>query len=167
MSLNLRAVRVRLRHNRALSGQIHITEGQSLSTFLSTKLHFLNLTQVPWAGSAGETPLPHLSIRLDQIIWVEPLDTSLHLSSAALPSEEARKIELQVDAGEHWDRVHVEMNVARETRMSDYLDANPGFIPLWSVRLPGSDETVDRVALNHRAIAVIRELEDTDPRKRG
>jgi hypothetical protein len=167
MSLNRRAVRVRLRNNRALTGQIHITEGQSLSTFLSTKLHFLNLTHVRWAGSEGEPLLPHLSVRLHQIIWVEPLEPELHLSSAALPSEAARKIELQVDAGDRWHRLQVEMNVARETRMSDYLDANPGFIPLWSVRLVGGEETVDRVALNHRALAVIRELEDTDPRQRG
>ncbi|UCC25381.1 MAG: hypothetical protein JSU98_16905 [Gemmatimonadales bacterium] len=167
MSLNLRAVRVRLRNNRVLTGRIHITEGQSLSTFLSTKLHFLNMTGVKWVGAEGEEELPHLSVRLEQIIWVEPLETELHLSSAALPSEEARKIELQVDGGDQWHRLQVEMNVARETRMSDYLDANPGFIPLWSVRLAGGDETVDRVALNHRALAVIRELEDTDPRKRG
>ncbi len=58
------------------------------------------------------------------------------------------------------------MNVARETRMSDYLDANPGFLPLWSVRIVGTGETVERVALSHDAIEVIRELERTDPRER-
>jgi hypothetical protein len=166
MSLNRYAVRVRLRNDRALTGQIHMAEGQSLATLLGTKLYFLNLTDVQWAGSSEAELLPHLSIRLDQIVWVEPLDTALSLTSAALPSEESRAIELQVEGDRAWGRLQVQMNVARETRMTDYLDANPGFIPLWSVRIVGTGETVERVALNHRSIEVIRELDETDPRQR-
>lgn len=162
MSLHRRRVRVRIRKNRSLTGQIHITEGQSLANFLSIKHHFLNLTDVQWSDSVGD-PLPHLSVRIGQIIWVEPLDPALHLSSAALPSEEPRNIEMVVDERV---RLHVQMSVARETRMTDYLDANPGFIPLWSVGLVDSAETVERAALNHAAIEVIRELEDTDPKSR-
>lgn len=167
MSLNRYAVRVRLRNDRTLSGRIHMAEGQSLATLLGTKLYFLNLTDVQWAGPAQAEPLPHVSIRLEQIIWVEPLDSSLALTSAALPSEEIRNIELQVGGAEGWGRIHVQMNVARETRMTDYLDANPGFIPLWAVRVVDSDETIERVALNHSAIGAIRELDETDPRQRG
>ncbi len=163
MSLHRRAVRVRLRKDRALTGQIHISDGPSLTAFLSGKLFFLNLTDVLWEGSADDRRLPHLSVRLDEIIWVEPLDGTLHLSSAAMPSEEARDVELHVDQGL---KLHVQLNVARETRMSDYVDANPGFLPLWSVRIVGGGDTLDRVALNHRAIEVIRELDATDPRSR-
>lgn len=163
MSLQRRTVRVRLRNDRALTGRIHITEGQSLTSFLSTKLYFLNLTHVEWDSESGDGVLPHMSIRLGQIVWVEPLEPSLHLSSATLPSEESRGVELLVDGSV---RLRVQMNVARETRMSDYLDGNPGFLPLWSVRIVGTDEQVDRVALNHQAIEVIRELERTDPRAR-
>ncbi|MDT8341816.1 MAG: hypothetical protein RQ751_09915, partial [Longimicrobiales bacterium] len=75
----------------------------------------------------------------------------------------ARDVELHVDGGE---RLHVQLNVARETRMTDYLDANPGFIPLWSVRVVRSGTTVERAALNHRAIEMIREMDATDPRER-
>lgn len=164
MSLHRRAVRVRLRKNRALTGQIHISDGPSLTAFLSGKLFFLNLTDVLWEGSTEDTRLPHLSVRLDEIIWVEPLEASLHLSSASLPSEEARDVELHVDRDL---KLHVQLNVARETRMSDYLDANPGFLPLWTVRIVGGGEPLDRVALNHQAIEVIRELERTDPRERS
>ncbi len=166
MSLNRYAVRVYLRNDRALTGRIHMAEGQSLATLLGTKLHFLNLTDVQWSGSGESELVPHVSVRMEQIIWVEPLDTTLSLTSAALPSEEIRNIELQVEGADGWERLHVQMNVARETRMTDYLDANPGFIPLWSVRIVESGETVERVALNHRAIAVIRELDETDPRQR-
>ena len=164
MSLRQRAVRVRLRKNRALTGQIHISDGPSLTAFLSGKLFFLNLTDVLWEGTTEDNRLPHLSVRLDEIIWVEPLEANLHLSSAALPSEESRDVELHVDRDL---KLHGHLNVARETRMSDYLDANPGFLPLWSVRIIGGGEPLDRVALNHSAIEVIRELERTDPRDRG
>jgi len=163
MSLHRRAVRVRLKNDHTLSGLIHITEGQSLTSFLSTKLYFLNLTEVEWDVAADDGVLPHMSIRLSQIIWVEPMEPGLHLSSATLPSEESRRVELHVDGT---IRLQVQMNVARETRMSDYLDANPGFLPLWSVRIVGTGETVDRVALSHHAIEVIRELERSDPRER-
>ncbi|HSM03640.1 MAG TPA: hypothetical protein VK858_03425 [Longimicrobiales bacterium] len=163
MSLHRRAVRVRLTNERIVEGQIHITEGQSLTSFLSTKLYFLNLTDVEWSAGGAHGVLPHVSVRLGQIVWVEPLEPGLHLSSATLPSEESRSVELHVD---HDVRLQVKMNVARETRMSDYLDANPGFLPLWSVRIVGSDEQVERVALNHGAIEIIRELERTDPKER-
>ena len=167
MSLNRRAVSVRLKNARSITGHIHITEGQSLSTFLSTKVSFLNLTDVRWSDAPGDEPLPHISIRTEQIVWVEPMDPGLHLSSAALPSAEARPVELQIDGGGGVTRLTVQMHVARETRMSDYLDANPGFIPLWSVHLVDGGGALERIALNHRAIWVIRELDDTDPKNRG
>lgn len=167
MSLNRRPVRIRLRNGRRLSAQVHITEGQSLSTFLSTKLHFLNLTDVRWTDGGADEAMDHLGVRIDQIVWVEPVDPGLHLSSAALPSDETRNVELQVSGATGWDRLHVQMNVSRETRMSDYLDANPGFIPLWSVQVVETGETVERAALRHGAILVIRELGKTDPRQRG
>jgi hypothetical protein len=164
MPLMRRAVRVRLRSNRTLTGRIHITEGQSLATFLTTKLHFLNLTDVE--ASDSMEGFEHLSVRLNQIVWVEPVDQGLHLSSAALASEEPRKAELHVQTAGKWERLHVQMNVSRETRMSDYLDANPGFIPVFQVRLVETGEGLERVALNHGAIALIRELDRTDPKQR-
>ena len=156
MSLHRRSVRVHLIGGRTLVGRIHIAEGQSLSGFLSSKLFFLNLTEVGWEDGVEAGSLPHLSVRLRQIVRVDPLDPDLRLSSALVPSEDTRRIELHVDGGV---RLHVQMNVARETRMSDYLDANPSFIPLWSVRVEGQERVVDRVALNHDAIQAIRELE--------
>ena len=164
MSLMRRAVRVRLRNDRTLTGTIHITEGQSLSTFLTTKLHFLNLTDVK--SGESEEPLEHVSVRLHEIVWVEPLDQGLHLSSSVFPSEEPRWVELHMDTGVRWQRLHVQLNVARETRMSDHLDANPGFISVFNAGIPETGESLERLALNHAAIATIRELDRTDPRQR-
>lgn len=164
MILRRRTVRVRLRKDRALTGQIHISDGPSLTAFLSGKLFFLNLTNVLWDGATEDTRLPHLSVRLDEIVWVQPLEATLHLSSATMPSDVAREVELLVDRDV---RLHVQLHVTKEMRMSDYVDANPGFLPLWSVRIAGGGQRLDRVALNHRAIEVIRELGPTDPRTPG
>jgi hypothetical protein len=164
MLLNRRSVRVHLRGGRSFVGTIHIAEGQSLAGFLSSKRYFVNLTNVRWEDAAEAGPFPHLSVRIRQIIWVEPLDPELRLTSAIVPPEDSREVELQVDGG---TRLSVQMSVARETRMTDYLDANPAFIPLWAVRVAGRDHVVERVALNHDAIHVIRELGETDPRQGG
>lgn len=164
MSLNRHAVRVRLRDGRTLDGHVHMTDGQALSTFLSTKVAFLNLTDATDAHGDGER-VPHLSVRLVEIVWVQPLDPGLQLSSALQPSVEAREVELHAVSGGEPVRLRVRMNVAKETRMSDYLDAHTGFIPLWSVQVGASPTPLDRVALNHGAITMIRELADTDPRR--
>lgn len=159
MSLHRRAVRLRLRGGRVLRGHVHVAEGQSLGGFLSARRFFLNLTEVWWQGASADDPLPHLSVRLRQIVWVEPLDPALHVTSATMPAEESRRVELHLEGG---DELHVRLNVARETRMSDYLDANTSFIPLWSVQMRGDDRTLERVALNHSVILTIRELDDVE-----
>jgi hypothetical protein len=156
MSLHRRPVRVRLRGGFTLHGHIHVAEGQSLCGFLSAGRFFLNLTEVRREDDSEREELPHLSVRLRQIIWVEPLDPALRLSSAAIASEEARSIELHLEGG---SRLRVELNVSSETRMSDYLDANPWFIPLWYVHIVGDERVVERVALNHFAILTIREVD--------
>lgn len=165
MSLSRHPVRIRLRNNTALTGRVHVAEGQSLSTFLNRRLYFLNLTDVQWAGSTVDQVVPHLSVRLREITWVEPLDPKLHVSSAAFPSDETRDVELQIGRADGSDWLQMKLNISRETRMSDYLEANKGFIPLSSVRVAGSGEIIDRIALNHEAITAIRELGDSDPRQ--
>ena len=155
---------MRLHGNRFVTGEIHITKGSSLAGFLSSKHIFLNLTEVRWSDDPEGEVLPHLSVRLSQIIWVEPLEEGLHLTTAALPPEASRKVELHIEDGM---RLQVRLNVARETRMTDYLDANTAFLPLWSITAEGESETIERAALNHGAIQVIRELEATDPKDRG
>ena len=157
MSLHRRAVRVRLRGGRSLHGRIHVAEGQSLVGFLGARKFFLNLTDVRWEDEQETDLLSHLSVRMRQIIWVEPLDAVLHLSSAEFPTDEKRRIELHLEGG---DLLHVQLNLASETRMSDYLDANPLFISLFDVHALREGRTIERVALNHGAILAIRELDE-------
>lgn len=151
-----RPIRVRLRGNRTLEGLIHISEGQSLIGFLGMKKFFLNLTQVRWLdGRGSEDALPHLSIRLSQIVWVAPLDGALPLSTGMTPTSEGREVELHL-VGDV--TLEVTLGIADEQRMSDYFDSNPSFIPLRSARMPHGADTLDRLAVQHEAILAIREL---------
>ena len=55
--------------------------------------------------------------------------------------------------------LNVGLNLAQEQRMSDYLDSNAAFIPLWDAKVLSSSEVIERLAVNHEAIFAIRELE--------
>lgn len=154
--LRQRPVRVLLQGNRSLEGQMHISEGQSLVGFLQMRKFFLNLTSVRWLdGRGGEDALPHLSIRLSQIVWVEPLDGELPLSTGLSPGQEAREVELQL-VGDV--TLRVTLGIANEMRMSDYFDSNAAFIPFRSARAGSGRETVERLAVNHESILTIREI---------
>lgn len=153
--LRQRPVRVHLTGNRTLEGQMHVAEGQSLIGFLDSKKAFLNLTSVRWLdGRGADDPLPHLSIRISQIVWVIPLDGSLALSSAMAPTEDSREVVLDLVGDQ---TLAVQLHIAAEQRMSDYIDSNPSFVPLRSARLGGGGEVVERLAVNHQAILTIRE----------
>ena len=154
--LQKKSVQVRLRGGHSLEGLIHIPEGLSLLHFLGTKKYFLNLTSVrPSGHPEDDDPIHHLSLRLSNLVWIIPLDGTLHISTASIPSGAARAVELQLVDGV---RLTVELNIAEEQRMSDYLDANWSFLPLWSARVPSTSQFIERLAVNHEAILAIREV---------
>jgi hypothetical protein len=154
--LEKKPVSLRLRGGRSLEGIIHIPEGLSLLHFLGSKKYFLNLTTVRYIDTAGgQAPIEHLSIRLSNIVWIIPRDATLHISSASIPSESSRTVEIELVDGV---RLEVSLNLSDEQRMSDYLDANWAFLPLWSARVSTVSEVVERLAINHEAILSIREI---------
>ena len=154
--LQRKRVEVLLRGGRALEGIIHVPEGQPLLHFLGMKRYFLNLTDVTGKDPAGgETLAAHLSLRLSNLVWMIPLDETLHISTAPPPADSTRTVELQLVDGV---TLTVTLNISNEQRMSDYLDSNPGFLPLWEARVPESGQFIERLAVNHEAIMAIREL---------
>ncbi len=155
--LQKKVVTMRLRGGRELSGLIHIAEGQPLSDYLSVRGAFLNLTEVRWQSPAGSAaPLPHVGIAMTRVVWIAPVDGSLHLTSAAHPTSQEREIELVLADGQ---TLHVMLYLPDELRTSDYFESGPGFIPLRNVREQGQGTTLrfDRLALNKEAIVAIRE----------
>ncbi len=154
--LQKKAVQVRLRGGQSLEGSIHIPEGLSLLHFLGTKKYFLSLTSVrPSGDPEGQALFDHLSLRLSNVVWIIPKDGTLHVSTATIPANSSRTVELQLVDGV---RLTVDLNIAEEQRMTDYLDANWAFLPLWSARMPSTSEVIERLAVNHEAILAIREI---------
>ena len=154
--LQKKIVQVLLRGGQSLEGTIHIPEGLPLLNFLGEKRYFLNLTSVRKTGApAEEEPVDHLSLRLSNLVWVIPMDVTLHVSHAASPTDSSRTVELQLVDGM---TLSVNLEVAEEQRMSDFLDANPGFVPLWSAQVSSASRTIERLAVNQEAILAIREV---------
>ena len=155
--LERKAVEVLLRGGQSLIGMIHVPEGQPLLQFLGLRKHFLNLTEVrPVDATENETALEHLSVRISNVVWVIPMDGTLHMSGASSPLNSNRSVELRlVDAV----TLNVSLNIAREQRMTDYMDSNDDFIPLWNARVASSvAEVIERLVVNHTAILAIREM---------
>lgn len=150
--LERRRVLVRLRGGQSVEGSIHISPGQSLVDFLAMKKSYLNLTEARWAED--DDPHSHLSLKIQEILWVLPRDGALILSSAVPPSESSRRVELHLVDG---SVLRVALSLARELRMSDYFESSPAFIPIWEVsgaNVGGSQ----RLAVHEEAIRAIREL---------
>lgn len=160
MKLERLPVQVRLNSGTTLTGHIHIAGGSTILEFLSAKSHFLNLTDVRSEIAGSPAQLHHLGVRLAEVSWIQPLDEALHLTSASLPTDEAREVELHVAGGVV---LHVLLHIAPETRLSDYLDSTTSFIPLTAARVVHTGDVMDRVALNHAAVLTVRELGPTDP----
>ena len=157
-------VQVLLRGGTGLEGEIHVPEGQPLLHFLGVKRYFLNLTSVSTVemdGTRGETQ-GHLSIRLSNVIWVVPLDDTLHVSTASPPSDSIRTVELQLVDG---FTLKVTLDISLEQRMSDYLDANSGFLPFWNAGTPFGERAIERLAVNHEAILAVREITPVESRR--
>ncbi len=158
--LRQRPVQVRLRGGQSLEGMIHIPEGLPLLHFLGTKKYFLSLTSVRGPGDPPDTPpLGHLGLKLSNVVWIIPLDGSLHISTAFVSAQSSRTVELQLVDGL---KLTVDLNIAEEQRTTDYLDANWSFVPLWSARMPATAKVIERLAVNHEAILAIREVPEAE-----
>lgn len=149
-------VHVFLRGNRHLEGNVHIPEGQSLIPFLAVKKHYLNLTEARWTeGVLGEGTLPHVALRLDQIIWCAPVNGSIPLASGVAPDSSPRPVELHLEGNLS---IRVELHIAPELRMTDYFESAGTWVPLRDARSPSFGEGISALAVNLGAVLAIREL---------
>lgn len=143
-----------------VDGDVHVTQGQTLTSFLDSRRHFLSLTQAVDEGSAEA--VSHLAVRMDSILWVRSLDARLALGSP-LNHPSGRPAELMLADGE---RLRAELLIAADQRLTDYLDVPPFFLPVHAVRVVATGEDLGELALNTRAIYSIRELVE-EPRRRS
>jgi len=94
-------------------------------------------------------------LRLSNVVWVIPMESSFRLSEASAQVDEGRSVELHLTDGEI---LSVTLNIAGQQRMSDYLDANSGFVPLFEAKALSTSRVIEQLAVNHEAILAIREV---------
>ena len=152
-----RLVRFAVRGNRVVEGNIHVTEGQSLSVFLTTRRVLASLTEARWVGP-GVQVMSHLAIRTEKILWAASLDEALPVTTNLRTPPKPRWVELTLD-----DNIlmHAALYITEEQRLTDYFDAAPVFLPVAQSMIAGSDKVLGPLALHSGAIMGIREI---DPR---
>jgi hypothetical protein len=146
-----------MRGGRVVEGNIHVTEGQSLSVFLQTRRQIASLTEARWIGP-GMQVVPHMAFRTEKILWATSLDESLPLTGGnRAASASPRWAELTLDDGT--TVMHVGMYVAEEQRLTDYFEAAPPFLPVVQATVVGSGRLLGPAAINTNSILAVREIE--------
>lgn len=153
-----RRVRVAVERQARTDGDVHVTQGQTLSAFLHSRRHFLSLT----AASQGTgTEWAHVAIRIESVLWVGPLDSELALAAPMAEHQSGRPAELVLTDG---SRLHGELRIAAEQRLTDYIDVPPFFLAVYEAKDLETAESLGEIALNTRRILSIRELVE-EPRR--
>ena len=137
-----------------VEGNIHVTEGQALTTFIATR-PFVNLTEARWVSPESGV-VPHLAVRGDQVLWSASLDDDLPVSTMRPPANSPRWAELTMEDG---TVLHVGLYLADEQRLTDYVDSAVGYLPVLQGSVVGQNRLLGPVAVNKNAILAIREIE--------
>jgi hypothetical protein len=150
-----RLVRFAVRGNRIVEGNVHVTEGQSLSVYLTTRRVVANLTEARWMGPDVQV-MSHLAIRTEKILWAASLDEALPVTTNLRPPLKPRWVEFMLDDDVVMDAA---LFITEEQRLTDYFDAAPAFLPLLQSTIVGSQRLLGPLAINTHAIVSIREVE--------
>jgi hypothetical protein len=148
---------------RVVEGNIHVTEGQSLAVYLTTRRYLTSLTEARWIGP-GMQVLPHLAIRTDKMMYAASLDDGLPVSSNARPTLSPRWAEFTLEDG---SVMNVGLHIAEEQRMTDYFDSAPLFMPVVQASIVGQDRLLGPVSVNTSRLIAVREIADRLPQVRN
>lgn len=149
-----RLVRFVMYGGRVVEGNIHVTEGQSLAVYLTTRRYLTSLTEARWIGP-GMQVLPHLAIRTDKMMYAASLDDGLPVASNARPTLSPRWAEFTLEDG---SVMHVGLHIAEEQRMTDYFDSAPLFMPVVQASIVGQDRLLGPVSVNTSRLIAVREI---------
>lgn len=150
-----RLVRIGMYGGRVVEGNIHVTEGQSLTVYLTTRRYLTSLTEARWIGNGAQV-LSHLAIRTDKIVFATSLDDKLPVSTNAPPTLTPRWAEFTFEDD---SVMRVGLHIAEEQRMTDYFDSGSAFMPAIQATIVGQDRLLGPVALNTSRILAVREIE--------
>lgn len=150
-----RLVRLTLKDGLGVEGNVHVTEGQSLGVFLTTRRYMTSLTEARWTDTEAPV-LPHLALRTDKIVYASSLDEGLPVATNVRPTLNPRWAEFILADG---TVMHVGLHIAEEQRMTDYFDSAPAFLPVVQASVVGSDRLLGPVSVNTSKIVALREIE--------
>lgn len=150
-----RLVRLTMSGGRSVEGNVHVTDGQSLGVFLTTRRYMTSLTEARWLDPQG-TVLPHLALRTEKVVFAASLDEGLPVATNARPTPNPRWAEFTLDDG---TVMHVGLHIAEEQRMTDYFDSAPAFLPVVQASVVGSERLLGPISVNTSKIVALREIE--------
>lgn len=162
--LPTRRLRLFLRDFRMIEAHISLADGQSLTQFFVTRKHYVNLRSAKWSGS--DETIDHVVLKIEQVLWAAALDGDIALTQATSPAP-PRAVEVQLDGGL---LMRAGMFLSDGQRLSDYLEAQPQFIPMRSVELLRSGRppkevnvTLGDIALNQAGVQAMWETTGAAP----
>ncbi len=113
-----------LRDFRVLEGLVGLGPGSSLIALLASRKGYVSLTDARWSGTADA--VPHLVLRVDQVLWASAPAADVPLVNAHLATE-TTSTDLQIEGG---ILIRGRLPLAPHQRLGDYLDFAGPFIPL-------------------------------------
>ena len=116
-------IRFFLRDFRVLEGHVGLGVGSSLIALLVSRKGYVSLTNAQWSGMPDA--LPHLVLRVDQVLWASAPAGDVPLVNAHLA--ENALTDLQVEGG---ILLRGGLPLAPRQRLGDYLEFAGPFIPL-------------------------------------
>ncbi len=160
-----RRLRFFLRDFRMVEGSASLAVSLSLGAYLGNRKGYINLTDARWAS--GDTPLPHLVLKVSQIFWASCPGGEVPLVNTAAATE-PKPVEIQLEGGLliHGGLTHVERQ-----RLGDYLEACGPFVGLHDAVLTRSRRAAQPVnvvlgdiVVNQTAIEAAWQLDEFPPR---
>ena len=105
-----------------------------------------------WLGTGEE--LPHISLKVDKVLWAASQDGALPLTSARAATS-SRRVEVELEGGY---LLSAGLLLVENQRLSDYLQGAPPFVPLQRAHLWPREKELGDVVVNQDSIQVVREL---------
>ena len=147
-----RRVRLVLRDQRVVDGQVHLPDGLDLATFLGSRDGgWVNLTDVCWQATGEHTP--HVVLKVGLVLWAGAIDADTPLGPR-YESDSPRDVEIMLE-----NRITLRAELPVPThRLTDVLEAYGRFIPLWGARMAGGEIAFGDVVVNRDAIHLVQDI---------
>jgi general secretion pathway protein E len=146
-----RRVRFLTRGRGRLDANVMLGDGQAIGPYLASRPGAVSLTHAEWLES-GERE-EQLTLRLGEIVWVQPLDQNVPLANVMPAERERVPVEVVLAEG---GTVRGVLLLAQGQSLTSYLSAMNPFPALRDVR--AGEEQVGDVALNVAGIQSVRDL---------